>query len=140
MTSRWAFFEGFDIGADGDPYLDRLRIIQTPWFGVYLHKIHRADTDPDPHDHPWWFASIVLSGGYTELVHPGKRGSDHFIRFRPRWSLRMMRRSAAHRIIDIYGSLWTLVITGPRRSDWGFYREGQFIQWQEYLEKYSDNG
>lgn len=27
---RWAFFSGLDVGAEGDPYLDRLRIIQTP--------------------------------------------------------------------------------------------------------------
>jgi hypothetical protein len=27
---RWAILSGLDIGADGDPYLDRLRIIQTP--------------------------------------------------------------------------------------------------------------
>jgi hypothetical protein len=27
---RWAILSGIDVGADGDPYLDRLRLIQTP--------------------------------------------------------------------------------------------------------------
>lgn len=135
--------EGFDIGADGDPYLDRLRIIQTPWFGIYLHKIHREDTDPDPHDHPWWFASIVLSGGYAEEVFPDKFLPDWKIRWRSRGSLRMTRRKASHRITHIYGSLWTLVFTGPRRSSWGFFRNNggwtEFVPWKEYLEKFSVN-
>ena len=77
--TRWAFFDGLNIGAEGDPYLDRLRIIQTPWFGVYLHHIHRPDSDPDPHDHPWAFASLVLTGSYRELVWPDKHQRDQWV-------------------------------------------------------------
>lgn len=131
--TRWAFLEGLDIGADGDPYLDRLRIVQTPWFGIYLHHIHRPDRERDPHDHPWWFASLVLSGGYEETVLPDKRNWRRaVVRRRPRWSLRCMPRRSAHMITSADGLLWTLVLTGPRRADWGFWHDGRFTPWREY--------
>ena len=86
---RWAFLSGLDIGAGGDPYLDRLRIIQTPWFGLYLHHIHRPDREPDPHDHPWWFASLVLTGWYEEELWHDKHQPLRMIRReRGRGSLR----------------------------------------------------
>jgi hypothetical protein len=131
---RWAFLAGLDIGADGDPYLDRLRIVQTPWLGLYLHHIHRPDIDPDPHDHPWAFMSVVLAGSYTERVWPDKRKpGGSVVRERPRWSMRGLGRRAAHIITDATGPLWTLVITGPRRADWGFWVHGTFVPWRQYM-------
>lgn len=133
-SPRWAFLEALDIGAEGDPYLDRLRLVQTPWFGVYLHHIHRPDRDRDPHDHPWWFASLVLAGGYTEEVWPQKtrRRIYHMTRTRRRWSLRCLSRDAAHMITDVAGPLWTLVLVGPRRDDWGFWTPDGFVGWRDY--------
>ena len=133
-SRRWAFLEGFDIGADGDPYLDRLRIIQTPLFGIYLHHIHREDRDRDPHDHPWSFISVVLAGSYLETVWKDKMNPrSHMKRYHPRWSVRRVNRDAAHMITDISRPLWTLVFTGPRRSDWGFWTDkGEFVPWREY--------
>lgn len=95
IPSRWAFMGGFSITTkDGDPYLDRLRIVQTPVFGIYLHRVHGPDGQRHPHDHPWWFASVVISGGYVEQVwdDPSALG-DWRERERPRWSVRMLRRS-----------------------------------------------
>lgn len=134
---RWAFLEGLDIGADGDPYLDRLRIVHTPWLGLYLHHIHRPDKDLDPHDHPWaWFLRLVLAGDYTEFFWPDKRKPQRFAtRERRRWSFGIMRRRSAHIITGIRGPLWTLVIAGPRRGEWGFWRQGQFVPWRDYTEK-----
>jgi hypothetical protein len=34
--------------------------------GIFLHVIHRNDDDRDPHDHPWPFTSLILSGGYWD--------------------------------------------------------------------------
>jgi hypothetical protein len=136
--ARWAFMEGLDVGTDGDPYLDRLRLVQTPWFGIYLHHIHRPDVDPDPHDHPWWFASLVIAGGYRELVwldkrERGGRATTVLARDRSRWSLRSLGRGGAHMITDVTGPLWTLVLTGPRRGDWGFWTPAGFVGWREYI-------
>ena len=136
---RWAILSGIDIGADGDPYLDRLRIAQTPLFGLYLHHIHRPDREPDPHDHPWWMATIILTGGYDEAVWVDKRDrSGYVFRARPRWSLRHLNRRAAHMITDVRGPLWTLALVGPKRGEWGFWRvpgaggRAEFVPWREY--------
>lgn len=136
---RWAFLEGFQVSKDGRPYLDRLRVLQTPLFGVYLHRIHIPDRDRDPHNHPWWFASLVVSGGYEETVwdHPEDCAcpwtAQTHIRHRGRWSLGTIRRSQAHRITTVHGALWTLVLTGPRRSSWGFWTEHGFTDWRDYV-------
>jgi hypothetical protein len=130
---RWGLLTGLDVGADGDPYLDRLRIIQTPLFGLYLHHIHRADREPDPHDHPWWFASIVLAGAYQEQVWPDKHDPSASVwRIRRRWSLRSIGLDGAHIIKATSGPLWTLVLTGPKRAAWGFWTNGLFTPWREY--------
>lgn len=132
-SPRWAVLDAIDIGTEGDPYLDRLRILQTPYFCLYLHHIHRADTERDPHDHPWSFASLVLAGGYEEDVWPRKEDSASWAaRSRPRWSLRTIRQHQAHAITSVTGPLWTLVLTGPRRADWGFWRDGTFTHWKDY--------
>jgi hypothetical protein len=136
MPRRWGLLSGIDIGTDGDPYLDRLRLIETPWFAVFLHHIHRPDRDPDPHDHPWAFWSLVLAGDYLELVYPDKR--DPYvsrIRHRPRFSLRRLDRGAAHIITRITGPLWTLVVTGRSHGSesWGFWPDGRGVQWRVYI-------
>lgn len=37
-----------------------------PWFRIFIHKIARSDDDPDPHDHPWNFTSLILKNGYVD--------------------------------------------------------------------------
>jgi len=135
-SGRWAFLEGFDIGAEGDPYLDRLRIVQTPWFGIYLHHIHRPDADRDPHDHPWTFASLVLAGSYEETVWPDKRCRYTYVtRKRRRFTVARTRLKSAHMITRIDGLLWTLVLTGPRRHHWGFWTPDGFTEWEKYVSR-----
>lgn len=135
---RWGLLSAMDIGASGDPYLDRLRLFETPWCALFLHHIHRADRDPDPHDHPWAFISVVLAGSYREQVWPDKTEPDLqgcYIRNRPRGSLRCLDREAAHIITKISGPLWTLVLTGRSHGtdSWGFWQGGHFIPWRTYI-------
>ncbi len=134
--ARWAFLEPQSIGAEDDPYLDRLRLFQCPWFGVLLHRIHRADRDRDPHDHPWSFWSIPLCGGYQERVWPDKRDPANWVtRERSRFTGARRGRRCAHIITRVDGTLWTLVVTGPRRGDWGFWENGKLVPWQEYVSR-----
>jgi hypothetical protein len=130
----WAVLVPHTITHDGRTYLNRLRVIQTPLVSVYLHKIHRPDAFHYAHDHPWWFASLVLSGGYSERVWNDPRRPESFMRTRRRWSLRTIRRSQGHQITDVHGDLWTLVITGPKRDTWRFYPEGVPVQWRQHLD------
>ena len=129
-----------DTDPAGDPYLDRLRIVQTPLFGLYLHHIHRADRETDPHDHPWWFASLILAGWYEEAVWPDKTDRSTLVRReRGRWSLRTIGQGGAHIITMVRGPLWTLVLTGPKRSGWGFWTRAGFVPWREYDYAGEDN-
>jgi hypothetical protein len=61
---RWSLFSRFDIADVGRPgiYLTRWRLLQTPWFGIYVHCIRRPDGDRHLHDHPWSFLSLVDTG------------------------------------------------------------------------------
>lgn len=134
-SPRWAFWLRMVIPCDEHAYyLVRLRLIQTPWFGVYLHDIHEPDSGRDPHDHPWTFVSIVLRGGYLEHLwtHPigdplGVARLHH-----NRWSVHRMQRQHAHRIVLCDPGTKTLVLTGPRRGNWGFYTPHGWVAWDQY--------
>lgn len=122
--------------ADGDVYLDRWGIAHERIGGILLHRMRAPDPGIDLHDHPWWFASIVLWGGYTELradVRDAQviaRAAERFpatamrgveVERRP-GSIRTMRLDECHTVATLRRrSSWTLVIRGPRRRSWGFY-------------------
>lgn len=136
-SPRWAFWQRMTIPCqDGLVYLVRLRIVQTPWFSVYLHDIHEPDGDRDPHNHPWSFISVILRGHYTERFHPFPEkliGRNVFYdQTWRRFSVHRMGRDTAHRIVEAAPGLKTLIITGPRRGGWGFFTPDGYVPWQEY--------
>jgi hypothetical protein len=109
---------------------------------VRLHNIRRSDRDRHPHDHPWDFWSLLLTGSYVETRMGGFDGSDGVINGRPvpwvdrllvpRWSLVRRRAEDLHKL-TVAAPLWTLVWTGPRRRDWGFQTEAGWVYWRDYL-------
>lgn len=135
---KWDLFDRFIIGTPGDEYLDRLRILVTPWFQIMLHRIYRPDRQRDLHDHPWSFLSIVLRGSYIEDVpcplgeHCGPHGRTvrwwNWKRSTDRHSIRWVSRRP----------VWTLVITGPKRRTWGFWVDSgaRFVKWTDYEKLY----
>jgi hypothetical protein len=140
-SPRWALWQRTVIPCrDGLVYLVRRRVIQTPWFAIYLHDIHEADADRDPHNHPWTFWSMVLRGSYTEQLHtvPYVHLDTWRINHWGRFSLHRMGRETAHRITEAEPGLKTLVITGRRRSSWGFFTQpwGGFVDWRDYEQEY----
>lgn len=129
---RWSVLEVFNIP---DPsgrlvYLKRLRLVQTPWFGIYVHWINLPDDDRDPHDHPWNFTSIVLRGGYTEALHTDRDHSS--LHERGRWSAHRMTTGLAHQIIRLEPRTVTLILTGRRSREWGFWTETGWVDWHDY--------
>lgn len=79
---------------------------------------------------------MILRGGYTEEL-PGV--SPISVRLRQqrrrhpgRWHF--MRAEGLHRIAQLHGDCWTLVLTGPRRRVWGFVEPGRlWTDWRTYL-------
>lgn len=136
-SPRWSFLGRTRIPClDGRPYLFRLRIVQTPLFGIFLHDIFEPDGDRDPHNHPWAFVSIVLRGSYTEVLYPRPERSKAYRKTQTwrRWSIHRMGMDSAHRIVRAEPGLKTLILTGPRRSGWGFFTPEGYVRWQDYVE------
>lgn len=124
-SKRWAFFERFDVpnvtqAHWGELHFVRWRIVQTPLASLYVHRFDSPDAER-MHDHPWSFLSVVLRGGYEEDV-PFALDGEHFgvtPRRITRWNFK--RATDAHLVRRLLRTpTWTLVVTGPRRRDWGY--------------------
>lgn len=139
---RWAFMKRYDINDINDKsdlYMRRWRMIQTPWFGIYLHRIQRPDGDRYLHDHPWPFTSFILKGGYSEdWLSPELLRRSPTVQGRPRtWgqhrthmagSVTRVRRGEYHSIRHLYRvPTWTLVFVGRRGTDWGYLTENGWV-------------
>lgn len=129
-------------GADGSPYLTRTELLRLPFgFRLYRHRFHRADEGEEFHDHPWGFVTLVLKGGYVEryLVKDGGGRTERERVMGPgRFGYRP--RTHIHRVDRLLGSdVVTLVLTGPKTGEWGFWRKVphqslyEFVHWRVFL-------
>jgi hypothetical protein len=111
----------------------RYRLVQTPWFGIYLHRLNTPDRRDTLHDHPWPFISIVMRGDYREwLGAPGPDGLRVASSGRRRraGSVRWMRKTDAHTIYQLLRvPTWTLLLVGRRRPEpsWGYWEDGEWV-------------
>jgi len=120
---------------ENEPYLTRyyLFLKDRKWFpfNIFLHKFHKGDLD-DLHDHPWPYFTLIVRGGYWEYTPNGKfwRRPGH---------CRICSAKSYHRIeLEPGVTPWTLFIPGPKLREWGFLRQGTWVQHEQYLEeKYS---
>lgn len=151
------------IGDDSDPYLLRWYVIpRNPFVNMYVHKFLRDDDDRGLHDHPWWFVSIILHGGYIEETET----ADWKMKLRCRSALFDIKSPWRHRSIAYRPATWrhrvvlphtptggrvpcwTLIITGRRTRVWGFWcREftgsgrrigARFVPWYTFAESGCD--
>lgn len=137
----------FVIGRKDDPYLRRWWVIpRNRFFNIYLHQILRDDDDRAEHDHPWASCSIILKGGYLEIINgvvhqrrPGtirfRRSIEHhrltLITNRWRWTgVGRRRRLDLQRVVPC----WTLFITGPKVREWGFYCKNGWVHWKDFCD------
>lgn len=134
----WALFEKFVVPdysspeADGD-YMTRWRLIQTPWFGIFLHRFEMPDPRQTLHDHPWAFFSIVLRGGYdefrrdTHIYDPCLEDSRTYCYPHSVKRFSRMPLNSLHFIAKLHRNpTWTLVFVGPRKRIWGYLdRDGK---------------
>jgi hypothetical protein len=113
-------------------YLYRWTLIKRKKWSLYLHRFVGDDWSLDLHDHPKRFISMGLWGKYRE-----ERQTDSGIAwevFSAPW-LRTFPAEHRHRLSLIDGkSCWTLVLVLRAVRQWGFWHEGKFIQWREYVD------
>jgi hypothetical protein len=108
----------------GQIYMRRFHLARTRWFQVYLHEICASDQDPDFHDHPWSFVSIILAGGYTEHTPEGV--------FRRKAGQIIYRAAGSPHRLELSKRAWTLVITGRERREWGFLTKSGWESREEH--------
>lgn len=123
----------------GEPYLRRWYLVpRNRWLNLYLHQFIASDPE-GLHDHPWGFASVVLSGAYFEVTPSG-------VHRRGRASIAIRPATHRHRICLPRNSsgaeipCWTVIVTGPHRRLWGFWCHDsrgtgeRFIPWQQFAD------
>lgn len=125
--------------SNDEPYLIRYYLLfkdRPRWFpfNVVLHKICKSDI-PILHDHPWPWATIILKGGYMEHV-PGD--GDWYLPVKKCWrgagNFRFRRSKDLHWLELVNGNpCWTLFFMGKRCRDWGFLKDGEWIESEKFL-------
>lgn len=137
----WGINRDYWVRIGDEPFLDRRVIVICPWFAVLLTEIYKPDSDQrDPHDHSRWFASWVISGGYTEDVYsdPADLAGSRRSRRHRRWSVHAMPASRAHTITAVDKILRTLVIAGRSRGTWAFWTPRGKVDWKAYGQSVTD--
>lgn len=129
----------FVIGGSDAPYMLRWYLIpRNRVLNIYLHKFLRDDDDRALHDHPWWFLSLMLKGGYFEVVpHPNVSGGNTVIERRA-GSLAFRRSTHRHRVVllaptGVKEPCWTIVVTGRKNRTWGFWCPKGFVPWHQFV-------
>lgn len=122
-SPNWAFMEKFVVphydDPTGPPYLIRWRILQTPLFGIFLHKLGTPDPRDTLHNHPFPFISFILLGGYTEFVQseiPEMYAESRWVKW-----VNIKRMKDWHWISELDRTpTWTLMFVGRRRKVWQY--------------------
>ena len=108
------------------------KMLQFFGIAVRVHEILRSDAGRHPHDHPWWFVTIILRGGYIETVY-NEQGKLRDVNYWGPGTILFRRASSWHRLtLPEQDSTWTLFITGPKSQTWGFNVKGKKISHREY--------
>lgn len=113
------------LGKPECPYVIRY-VLDFGLFSIRLHHWINSDDQRHMHDHEWWYASLILSGGYTDINLKGKRHlSFGSIIFNPSVHRHMVKVNK--------GGCWSLLLTGPHSRTFGFWVNGKFRKRNKYF-------
>jgi hypothetical protein len=132
--------------AADDRYLSRHYLFRKSWFprlehrlrSWYLHHFWRSDYEDEVHNHPWGRSySLILTGGYIEHRYVG--GCVVTRRCLP-GSINVIDSTDFHRVELIGRDCWTLFVSGPKVSGWGFLDVAtrSFLPWEEHMRKLAE--
>lgn len=133
------------IEPDGVPYIYRWHIIpRNEVANVYLHVQTASDPARPLHDHEYDNQSVILAGGYEEIIQPRPSYGTPARCTRYVGETIHRRAEEAHRLLLPEGVPYamSLFTTGPRRREWGFWqpsRKGpdympKWVHWSEVVE------
>lgn len=141
-SMRLAF--GQEIGDEACPHMRRWVFIHDSGWGVRLHHFYPNHEDLVPHDHPFWFITMVVLGGYADLSYERqgveREGEPKKIDILKMGSIRFRSAHHAHRTITDHRGAWTIVINGAKSRSWGFFpRDKSLPRWMLWT-KFADGG
>jgi hypothetical protein len=113
------------IGPSECPLIYRWTLVNTRFGKLLVHRFLPHADDRAEHDHPSSFLTIVLRGHY---VDENPNGRDFVRAPTIRW------RPATHRHRTRVGprGCLTIVVMGPKRRRWGFWKDGQWYFWKDH--------
>lgn len=121
------------VGNEECPVMYRWTLARPFGCKIMLHHFLPNGDDPEPHDHPFDFVTLVLAGAYVdERTDPG--GGLHF-EMMERGKVRFRRAEHMHRTLVRSDGCWTIIVTGPKRREWGFAWRGVWMPMQKYLDE-----
>lgn len=113
---------------DNVPYLYRWFVIpriegDTTGGQIYFHIQTSGDPERPLHDHPWHNMSVILSGGYDEIIQPEPPSGECKIIERRKGQTVFRMAQLPHRLILPEGIPYTMTqfTTGPKLRTWGFW-------------------
>lgn len=118
----------------GELHFERFAILETSLFGIYIHRIHKADKDPHLHSHPWNFWTMVLKGRYSE-EYLGKDlfcEEQKFVRVKSAFSISSGDRDYFHKILRVYQTTYTLFVTYGEHKEWYYKVQEENIESNKY--------
>lgn len=116
--------------SDGTPYLRRW-VLDLGFCSIRLHHWLCSDDERAPHDHPYWLWTLVLKGGYDDIIYSNlssshERPLDMEIVIPVRRSTGSFQRWPAqhtHYVKVHEGGCWSLCLAGRQSRIWGFWTE-----------------
>lgn len=116
------------VGLPECPYLERY-VIDLKWFSIRLHIWHASDDQRCFHDHPWWFITVPLKGRYKDI----NDRDEHVVKFP---SIHFRKAHHKHKVLLLSKKCYTLLLTGAKSREFGFWIDGKFVKRNKYFNTY----
>jgi hypothetical protein len=124
------------LAPDGAPYIYRWYLVGSPSdtqppASVMLHIQVASDPKRPLHDHPWSNMSVIVSGGYEELLQANPPRGEIERRLRQPGDIIFRGAHEAHRLLlpPSVPYAMTIFSTGPKVRDWGFWYD---YEWRHH--------
>lgn len=105
-------------------------------FSIRYHDFTPGHRDADPHSHPWWFITFVISGSYIDESYPSGRPSTctcNVVNDRVRrFNFRYRPQNHVHRVRISSKGCKTIILTGRFNDTWGFYTPDGYMNFKDY--------
>lgn len=126
----WWKYEPIDGHGRCPVYLHRWQLTrETRWGKLYLHHIVGNDWSIHHHNHPKDFYIFGFWGKYLEATE----SMDGFEKY-TWWVAPFFRHFPPEFTHRLYcENAWTLVWVSPKKQDWGFFPDGEYMEFNEYI-------